>query len=235
MKPHVIVGIVLGLVVLVAIRTGQRPGPNDPGGRPAPSETSDIMRRAFEPGAQATAGDRFLSFYVRPVGTLQLPTGSIVASDPVLGTGTPFAKTVRAGDYPVDLSIVRIDDDERVAFARLRFAVDEVATWEMATLPGEALKSLKPDERFGYGVDSGMGAFMDAATCREMERRRDAGRSFSEQLMSADVGAIVPLKRGNIAVFSSGFGDGLYASYWGLNKAGAPVVLVTDFGVVPWK
>ena len=36
----------------------------------------------------------------------------------------------------------------------------------------------------------------------------------------------------NVAVFSSGWGDGFYASYWGEDEAGNVLALVTDFGVL---
>jgi len=35
-------------------------------------------------------------------------------------------------------------------------------------------------------------------------------------------------------MFSSGFGDGFYASYFGLDASGEVVALVTDFAVVDW-
>jgi len=42
----------------------------------------------------------------------------------------------------------------------------------------------------------------------------------------------VPLTdEGNLVAFTSGAGDGVYASFWGLDAAGAPVALVTDFGL----
>jgi Protein of unknown function (DUF4241) len=33
-------------------------------------------------------------------------------------------------------------------------------------------------------------------------------------------------------IFSAGWGDGFYASYWGLNAKGEPLKLVTDFNVL---
>jgi hypothetical protein len=36
----------------------------------------------------------------------------------------------------------------------------------------------------------------------------------------------------NVVEFSSGWGDGCYASYWGLDAAGEPVSLATDFGLL---
>ncbi|MEQ8457813.1 MAG: DUF4241 domain-containing protein [Sandaracinaceae bacterium] len=47
----------------------------------------------------------------------------------------------------------------------------------------------------------------------------------------ADV-IIEPKKKGNLIAFRSGSGDGVYASFWGLDKAGKPLCLVTDFGVL---
>lgn len=36
----------------------------------------------------------------------------------------------------------------------------------------------------------------------------------------------------NVMIFSSGYGDGFYASYWGFDDTGSPVALVTDFRVL---
>ncbi|GEM_PF-2788441 len=37
----------------------------------------------------------------------------------------------------------------------------------------------------------------------------------------------------NVVYFTSGFGDGLYPSYWGYDGAGDLACLVTDFEVLP--
>jgi hypothetical protein len=44
----------------------------------------------------------------------------------------------------------------------------------------------------------------------------------------------VQIGAGSAALFSSGWGDGHYNSYFGLDAAGAPVALVTDFEVLDW-
>ena len=36
----------------------------------------------------------------------------------------------------------------------------------------------------------------------------------------------------NVVVFQSGWGDGLYASWWALDEAGEPLWLATDFEVL---
>jgi hypothetical protein len=38
---------------------------------------------------------------------------------------------------------------------------------------------------------------------------------------------------GNLIAFSSGYGDGAYATYAGYNANGELCAVVTDFGVVP--
>ncbi|MBX9628434.1 MAG: DUF4241 domain-containing protein [Gemmataceae bacterium] len=48
---------------------------------------------------------------------------------------------------------------------------------------------------------------------------------YVEVLADADGGA-------NLVAFPSGIGDGSYASYWGLDAAGEPCRLVTDFGIL---
>ena len=36
----------------------------------------------------------------------------------------------------------------------------------------------------------------------------------------------------NVAIFDTGFGDGSYRSFWGLDSAGQPLLLMTDFEVL---
>jgi hypothetical protein len=40
-----------------------------------------------------------------------------------------------------------------------------------------------------------------------------------------------PESTANCVAFMSGYGDGIYSSYWGLDASGAPVCLTTDFEV----
>ena len=42
----------------------------------------------------------------------------------------------------------------------------------------------------------------------------------------------IPDSEHNIAMFHSGYGDGLYPSYWGIDKDGNVVSLVIDFFVL---
>ncbi len=46
------------------------------------------------------------------------------------------------------------------------------------------------------------------------------------------IGSITGGEHNEVAAFSSGYGDGCYPSYFGLDEAGKPCALVTDFLVL---
>ena len=58
-----------------------------------------------------------------------------------------------------------------------------------------------------------------------MEQTYANTRSWGEVIVDSASGL-------NVIAFSSGWGDGTYDSYWGLNSGGEAVCLLTDFRVV---
>lgn len=50
-----------------------------------------------------------------------------------------------------------------VAVVRVLIKHTLTVTWELVVRPGEDLRILRYDEYFGFGVDSGMGCFVDEA------------------------------------------------------------------------
>ncbi len=197
----------------------------------------------------ASLGDADLSarsVNVIRIGKVELTSGRIVASDPLVGPDHPaFVRTVPPGDYPVTL----YQASGRIAAASMRFAEGKPVRWELAMIPGQDINSLKGDEFFGYPVDAGLGCYMDADTyalIQEREKQVQAEKSSSDvnyyddvlatelQANNDDYALHRPIsgKRGNVAVFSSGWGDGFYPVFWGLDGSGRPLVLFTDFGVI---
>ncbi|WP_354490424.1 DUF4241 domain-containing protein [Mesorhizobium robiniae] len=178
---------------------------------------------------------------VTPIGELELPTGEIVACDP-LTTETDWpalSRKVRPGHYPVSL----FEAQGRVAVAVLRFRPGTPVRWELATLPDQDVATLKGDEIFGYPVDAGLGSFMDKTAMALLAARQDKleyGDYYGEVLAAEfapnqDRFAMHHPAAGNplnIAIFWSGWGDGLYPSFWGLDATGEPLLLTTDFGVL---
>ncbi|WP_144439941.1 DUF4241 domain-containing protein [Methylobacterium sp. AMS5] len=178
------------------------------------------------------------------LGLLPLPGGAVIATDPLVQPERqPFTRKVAPGDYPVTLYHAQ----HRVALAELRFADGTPDRWELALLPGQDVATLKAGEIFGYPVDAGLGCFMDPAAraamarrdAREQERPRYSNYFddvLADELKDENLHCVMhrplPDDPARIAVFSSGWGDGVYASYWALDAAGQPLRLVTDFGVI---
>ena len=196
----------------------------------------------------ASLGDADLagrSITVLRIGNVELTSGRIVASDPLVGLDRPaLVRSVPPGDYPVTL----YEAFGRIAAASMRFAEGKPVRWELALIPGQDINSLKGDEFFGYPVDAGLGCYMDADTyalIQEREKQVQAEKSttdinYYDDVLAPELEANkdkyamhrpISGKRGNVAIFWSGWGDGFYPVFWGLDASGRPLVLFTDFGV----
>lgn len=176
-------------------------------------------------------------------GTLSVPSGRIAACDGFVCIDVQaFERGVTPGRYPVVLTLALLPKGPPLlALATTRFSNSPPTNWEMATCPGQFMRDLKSGEFFGYPVDSGVGCFAspealaliagdpagDALFERITSRMRENAKNGPEW-------ANVELHAGecNAVLFSSGLGDGVYGSHWGLNDAGDVVCLTTDFGLL---
>jgi hypothetical protein len=210
------------------------------------------FQKAFRDGA--TFHTNYLGkFHVerREVGKLDVPTGRLVACDPLVFPETqPFRRRVPPGRYSVILSIAHIPPaegkgtaDQRIACAMLCLGRRVPRRWQMAVQTGQRLRGLKPNEFYGYPVDSGTGCFMDLKAARVLDGRMHDDPDYFERLLKAAEPVSVPTRDWadfqldtelglNVVFFSSGFGDGTYPSYWGFDGAGGLACLVTDFRVL---
>jgi hypothetical protein len=171
------------------------------------------------------------------LGVLTLPSGQVMARDPTYECfeGEPFARRVRPGRYPVVVTHAGEEGSPHamVAAAAILLRDEAPARWELALSGGQKLADLRAGQLYGYGVDGGTGCFVDAESAEEFAGKRN----FSRLLKAFERGGYRPLmyvhkEEPTIAVFMSGYGDGCYASYWGLDARGEAVCLVTDFGVL---
>jgi hypothetical protein len=107
-------------------------------------------------------------------------------------------------------------------------------------LAGNRASELKPGEISGYPVDSGTGCFMDKSAAKALDQRMSADSSFFKTMMSEmdktyrHTWSWLNMKfaDANLIAFSSGLGDGLYATYAGKDSSGRITLVVTDFFVV---
>lgn len=181
-------------------------------------------------------------------GKINLPTGKIVACDPVLTNDMKaFKINFPQGEFPVLVHKER--ESNCVAYVEIVFSDDKITDWKLATTDDQNADELKGEEIFGYPVESGMGCFMDFATQDDLntlentlfQRKGDdfmgIYEEFFHQHFYDDNGAIDQFammkpsdeKAGTIFAFETGYGEGFYASYIGYDKNQKPAKLITEF------
>ena len=206
--------------------------------------TGQVYSAFVDGGAAWSGGERTLLSTVE-AGDLVLPTGRVVASDVFFFTTEPFIRSLPAGRHPVVLLSSARDPDlvGDIAAAMIRAAPGDPVSWELALVAGQDPTTLQPGEFFGYGVDSGTGCFASAEAVDVLTRgdfdaysdRIQQGMFPSDDVADwkASVEVMVdPATSANVIGFRSGFGDGAYPSWFGLDANGEPLVLLTDFGIL---
>ncbi len=249
-----IVVALVGVGLLLALQVGRRPDGLAVTGSPSPLPSFaelmavDDLYAAFEAGGTAISGGDPSTLSAVSAGDLFLPTGQVVAADMAFFTDGAFTRRLPAGRYPVSLLSSARDPDlvGDVAAAMVRVAPGDPVSWEMAVVPGQDPRTLKPGEFFGYPVDSGTGVFASVeaadAVMMLMKEGGDVDGYFDQVSQGLDPGGGVynqsvevtldPASGVNVIAFVSGFGDGSYPSWFGLDTDGQPLVLLTDFGIL---
>ncbi|MCB9677713.1 MAG: DUF4241 domain-containing protein [Alphaproteobacteria bacterium] len=198
----------------------------EPEARPLRDVEPDVQvngDRLFEDGRTVTLGEETDILRVRDIGTLRVTTGILVTGD--LGYDAdllePLGLHVPPGEYPVQTGVAF----GRNAAVRVRFSDAPVVAWH----PADAASG-------GHvvGVDAANVAILDASavlgvTAREKERAFDAW-ARDEAHPATRMLSLAGRDDGVIA--ASGWGDGAYPGYWGLDASGAPAQLLLDFLVL---
>ncbi|MFC6018026.1 DUF4241 domain-containing protein [Plantactinospora solaniradicis] len=170
---------------------------------------------------------------------LSLPTGRIVATDP-LGYDdppAPFVQVVPPGRYRVDLLVT----GRRIAAARLVIRDEPAASWERA-LP-EGILYGSDAEVAGYDVNAGAGCFTDEQTFQQLSE--DPGLDWQLTLLEdlawmRDGPTVIPRSEVDgcpgdegdenvLVAFPSGEGGGTYRTWVGRTGRGEITCFVTDF------
>ena len=204
-----------------------------------PAFTTEVFGRAFQEGPW-TGPDVTYDMQVVRLGMLKLPSGRIIATEPLVVRDdvVPFTVTVPPGEYPVEASLARFGKYPEVAFARIVFdASKPVAYWKLAVWPHSDAGRIAAGIHFGYPVDGGTGSFMDPVAAQDVSKMRE-NDGFYKVIYSGEVDVLHHLfdtERANLAVFSTGIGDGVYSSYFGFASSGEPVMLVSDYNMFPWE
>jgi hypothetical protein len=217
-----------------------RPAPAA-GAAPTPYALDTALLALAESGAGTQRDGKEIHFSSRDIGLLEITTGQVAASDPLVQPDPPaFTQPVPNGRHPVRVLIARFGSDERIAFAQLRFSEAAPVRWEMAHVGNQANEPLGEGQFFGYGVDAGTGCFMDPRAGALLAARMEVEDEYFETIIDAMEATYAhtrswldfrpnPQEPENVICFSSGWGDGAYPSFFGFDAQGRPVMLVTDF------
>jgi hypothetical protein len=197
-----------------------------------------IFEAAFYDTTKVLQGDMAYTFYNYNIGKINIESSKIIAGDPiVMHDLTPFTQVFPVGQFQVNIAIAKTANDERVAFSRIFFSTDSVARWEFALKKDQVPIPLRDTSFYCYGVDGGTGLFIDSIANKVFDQteRNNWNYVFIEKAKeSLFKGYIHEFENHNLATFSTGYGDGCYATYVGFNKNGDVCRLLTDFGLVEW-
>lgn len=192
------------------------------------------------------------------IGNLNLPSGKIVICDPlVYSDSKPLLKTVTPGKYPMRIYVAKTKDSgERYALAQLEFSKKKAIKWVLAIKENENIQELEHDDSyFGFPVDAGLASFFDYKTGIEYQKfesdfeKRNPNSNIYDDFFEVEfkknsknknnpdeigdwINFTFPNTELNIPMFQSGYGDGLYPAYWGIDDQGNVTSLVVDFFVL---
>lgn len=185
-----------------------------------------------------TWNNKLMAVRQQQLGNLLLPTGKLVATDPVNlgGELAPFAFTVDPGTYSVIAGILEDEAGRQfVAAIQVRVRDRELVAWEMATIPGQDINQLKEGEFFGFGVDGSLAIYLSA----EAAARLSEGGDTADAVFRAAIAQGSDLIGGelflpsepslNVIYTATGYGDGFYPSYVCFDDQGDMTCLITDF------
>lgn len=171
--------------------------------------------------------------YAKSSGLIKITTGLIVVGDLFSddSLSSPLHYTFPIGEFPTELLMAKKGEHfERPAAANVKFSNEEIHSWELAVPMGSNLTKLAKGDICGYGVDTGQAWITDLEALKCF-RKKEAEDSQYAAGFRTDLGAIFPVDDLNIFIFTTGHGDGHYASYIGRDKKGNVCRLMTEFEV----
>ncbi|MDO8331206.1 MAG: DUF4241 domain-containing protein [Fluviicoccus sp.] len=131
----------------------------------------------------------------------------------------PLQRKVNPGEYPVETVTIH----NRVAGIRVRFNDSEQPVkWYAANTPsGNGV----------YGVDAGNLAIFDVGNLMGLSRIKK-GRIFNKWCLSGKPELLSMTGEDDCVISTSGFGDGAYPAFWGVNAEDEVVSLYIDFMIL---
>ena len=170
----------------------------------------------------------------RSVGRVEFPDGRVYACDPLVPMDTlPLALRLEPGSYEIVVFVAVSADstsarsgNERNAAAAIICSDAAPVSWQLAAREGG------PSDAAAYGVDAGTGAFMGTNAINPIVESGAIADRILEELQHRS-SAVVDIPGGaNVAVFTSGMGDGVYDTWIGRDVNERPCMILTDFDIL---
>jgi Protein of unknown function (DUF4241) len=199
---------------------------------------------AFINGSRMTTGSIVFTTFGVEIGKLRITSGKLITCDPlhIDEYGVPFTfSNFPKGEFPVQLAIAKLDKEETVAYARILFSNEPVARWEMALQEGQKPVPFGQDDIQGYSTDTWSGIYIDTAAYQSMDKNLLLGeggvvyKEMDKKRRNHWRYAMYNIGEHNLALFSTGYRDGYYASYIGFDTRGNVCRLLTDFDIFDWR
>ena len=181
-------------------------------------------------------------------GTVHFPTGTVFACDPLieLEEARPYLQSVPAGSYPVQICVVPSETyGDRYACVKVAVSGRKPIRYELGVTGDEDLdEDLEEGDFFGFCVDAGMGCIADIQTQKafqaywanrlteeeDIDPYNDLFCDLLEENYQRDpryqrkggdwLNWTVPGTDCNLPIFASGWGDGVYPTYFGYDAEG---------------
>jgi len=197
----------------------------------------EIFEGSFLKGCSVKQWGLHMKFYTKNIGLIKIPSGKIIAEDPVTlsETSKPYTNEFPIGTFPVEIAkMIKYKKYEGNAFVRIRFSENKIARWEYALVEGQKPIPITNLKGYGYSVDGGIGLFIDQEGVKEFTKILHTAwdnlflDNFEEEYLMYAFG------QHNVATFTTGAGDGFYRTYVGYDKENSICQLLTDFELVEW-
>lgn len=176
---------------------------------------------------------------VEDAGGLRLGSGWLVACDPKWGSEVaPFTVRVDPGIHPVSIAITCKEPPEparQVSAVKVVIREAPVVSWQLARTTDSE------DPSTGFGVDSGLGCFLDATAAPAL--LSDTGQAELSRVgevtkyFSAPGWVNLPLgsNEANVVVFKCPMGDGVYPTWMGLTASREVACFIAHPGLLNYS
>jgi len=216
-----------GMTGRMTVRSGSTAVPDRfPWRPPRPLRPRNVTEMVTDGARFRTQDGQVLTVQRVPVGTIRLPSGSLVVADPGwLDTdATPLAVTVPPGAYPVDVfQVTENGSTARTVACRVAVTGAPVASWQLALLEGDHELAMGDGEYYGNPIDTATLALVDHTGVTAYSRD-----DIDAVMGSGSVYHTMSAKNTDLIIVS-GWSDGAFPVWLGRTTDGALSCFVVDF------